>query len=157
RQDLEWLMEFKHATPLTELGTLSTIQPTTKFGELFQYSNLLASAAGFVAGHVLFPQKELGAAYDEAMRTQVFGPLGMTETTFDFKEALRSDHAAGHDLDIDGKTAIADMDINYAMVPLRPAGGAWSSVKDVLRYVQMELAKGVLPSGARYVSEEALL
>ena len=41
----------------------------SKFGELFQYSNLLAGAAGFVGGHVLFPKLELGAAYDKAMQT----------------------------------------------------------------------------------------
>ena len=39
-----------------------TMQPTSKFGELFQYSNPLAAAAGFVGGHVAFPELELGAA-----------------------------------------------------------------------------------------------
>ena len=33
----------------------------------------------------------------------------------------------------------AVMDVNYAIVPVRPAGGAWSNVRDVLRYVTMEL------------------
>jgi CubicO group peptidase (beta-lactamase class C family) len=156
RQDLEWLMEFKAATPLTELATLATIQPTSKFGEMYQYSNLLAAAGGFVGAHVLFPGKELGAAYDEAMRTRVFGPLGMKATTFDYKRALGGDHAGAHALDVDGKPAIAVMALNYSIIPLRPAGGAWSDVKDVLRYVQLELGKGVL-DGKRVVSEEALL
>ena len=62
----------------------ATMQPTSKFGELFQYSNPLAAAAGFIGGHVAFPKLELGAAYDEAMRTRVFEPLGMKATTFDF-------------------------------------------------------------------------
>jgi hypothetical protein len=39
---------------------------------------------------------------------------------------------------------------------VRPAGGAWSSVNDVLKYVQMELAMGLLPDGTRYVSEAVL-
>ena len=156
RQDLEWLFEFAHATPLTELHTLAGVQPTSKFGEMYQYSNLLAAAAGFVAAHVLSPGKELGAAYDEAMQRRVFGPLHMTSTTFDFARALRADHAGGHAFDIDGKTAVAPMAINYAVVPLRPAGGAWSNVNDMLRYVQLELGNGVL-DGKRVVSEEALL
>jgi hypothetical protein len=88
RQDLEWLLEFQNATPASELALLATFQPTSKFGELFQYSNLLAASGGYVAAHVLFPGRELGAAYDEAMARRVFGPIGMKSTTFDFKKAL---------------------------------------------------------------------
>src|SRR5262249_38689600 len=47
RQDLEWIMQFKGVTPEGAMATLATVQPTTKFGEMFQYSNLLAGAAGF--------------------------------------------------------------------------------------------------------------
>ncbi len=88
RQDLEWLFEFKGVTPETALATLATMQPTSKFGEMFQYSNPMAGAAGFTAGHVLYPSMELGAAYDKAMQTQVFDPLGMKSTTFDYAQAL---------------------------------------------------------------------
>jgi CubicO group peptidase (beta-lactamase class C family) len=157
RQDYEWLFEFKNATSKSQMDLLGTLQPTTKFGELYQYSNLLASAAGFVAGEVAFPKKELGAAYDEAMRTRIFGPLGMNDTTFDFERALRANHATAHAEDIDGKTTIAVMDVNRAIIPVRPAGGAWSSVKDLTRYVQLELAKGKLPNGKQLVSEQNLL
>ena len=54
-------------------------------------------SAGFVAGHVVSPNKELGAAYDEATKALVFNPLGMTDTTFDFGRALRADHATPYD------------------------------------------------------------
>ncbi len=157
RQDFEWLMEFKDATPESALAVLGTIQPTSKFGEMFQYSNGLAAAGGFVGGHAAYPQLELGAAYDSAISDRVFGPLGMTATTFDFKRALAANHAAPHSQDIDDKPAAASMDVNYAIVPVRPAGGAWSNVRDVLRYVSMELARGVLPDGTRYISEQPLL
>ena len=156
RQDFEWLLEFANATPESALATLGTMQPTSKFGEMFQYSNPLAAAAGYVGGHVLFPSMELGAAYDRAMAAEVFGPLGMTSTTFDFARALSGNHASSHSLDIDGKPALAAMAVNYSIVPVRPAGGAWSSVTDVMKYVQMELAKGVLPRGTRYASEAVL-
>ena len=157
RQDFEWLLEFKNAMPESALAVLGTIQPTSKFGEMFQYSNGLAAAAGYVAGHVAFPELELGAAYDRAMMGRVFGPLGMSATTFDFTRALQSDHASPHALDIDDKPAAAVMDVNYAIVPVRPAGGAWSNVRDVLRYVTMELARGALPDGTRYIHEAPLL
>jgi CubicO group peptidase (beta-lactamase class C family) len=157
RQDLEWIFEFKNATAKSELELLGTMKPTSKFGEVFQYSNLLASVAGFVGGHTLFPQAELGQAYDDAMRTQVFEPLGMKHTGFDYKATLAGDHATPHADDPDGKAAVASMAPNYSIYPLRPAGAGWSSAHDLIRYVQMELGKGVLPDGTRYISEKNLL
>ena len=157
RQDLEWLFEFQGVTPENAMATLGTMQPTTKFGEMFQYSNPMAGAAGFTAGHVLYPDLELGAAYDKAMDAQVFNPLGMKATTFDYARAQAGDHATPHAPDIDGKTAHAVMELNYAVIPLRPAGAAWSNVRDMLHYVQMELNEGVLPDGTRYVPKEPLL
>jgi CubicO group peptidase (beta-lactamase class C family) len=157
RQDMEWLLESEDATPESVMKTLATMQPTSKFGELFQYSNPMAAAAGFAGGHVMYPDRELGAAYDAAMQTLVFDPLAMKSTTFDYAKALKGNHAMPHGLDVDGKTAIASMDLNYTIVPARPAGAAWSTVNDVLRYVQMELDKGLLPNGSRYIDEAPLM
>jgi CubicO group peptidase (beta-lactamase class C family) len=157
RQDYEWLFQYEGVTPEGALKTLGTIQPTSKFGEMFQYSNSLAAAAGFLGGHVAFPDLDLGAAYDQAMSTRVFRPLGMTATTFDFKRALAANHATAHAPDVDGKPALAVMDVNYAVIPLRPAGGAWSNVRDMLKYVQMELDAGTLPDGTRYIAKDTLL
>jgi CubicO group peptidase (beta-lactamase class C family) len=157
RQDLEWMFNYGAATPASSLALLGTMQPTSRFGEVFQYSNLMAAAAGYIAAAVLHPGKELGAAYDEAMRTRVFEPLGMTRTTFDFAKALAGNFASPHGDNPDGKTALARMDANYSVVPLRPAGGMWTSARDLSRYVQMELALGALPGGKRLVSRENLL
>jgi hypothetical protein len=49
------------------------------------------------------------------------------------------------------------MAVNYAAIPVRPAGAGWSSVNDMLKYVAMELASGQLPDGERYIGEAALL
>jgi CubicO group peptidase (beta-lactamase class C family) len=157
RQDLEWIFQYEGMTPDGAMTTLGTMQPTSKFGEMFQYSNLLAGAGGFVGGHSAYPELELGRAYDDAMRTRVFEPLGMKVTTFDYAQALRDNHAMPHAPDIDGRPVRADMEPNYAVIPLRPAGGAWSSVRDLLRYVSTELAEGVLPDGKRYIAREPLL
>jgi CubicO group peptidase (beta-lactamase class C family) len=157
RQDFEWLFEFEKATPKSIVDSLAKMQPTTKFGETFQYSNPLAATAGFLGGHVVFPDKEIGAAYDEAMKTHVLGPLGMSDTTFDFTRALRGNVAMPHEYDVDAKIAPAVMDLNRSIVPVRPAGGAWSNVHDMSKYVLMELAKGGLPGGKRYIGEDALL
>lgn len=157
RQDLEWIFEFQNATPETSLALLGTMQPTSKFGEVFQYSNLMAAAAGYVGAHIYDPSRELGAAYDEAMQKLIFDPLAMNATTFDMKRAQGGDFASPHSEDVDGNPAVASMDLNYSVVPHRPAGGVWTSAHDLSKYVQLELALGKLPDGTQFVSEENLL
>jgi CubicO group peptidase (beta-lactamase class C family) len=49
------------------------------------------------------------------------------------------------------------MAINYAAIPVRPAGAGWSSVNDMLKYVAMELRQGALPNGEQYISKAPLL
>ena len=157
RQDLEWLLEFDGVTPEKMMTVLGTMKPTSKFGELFQYSNPMAAAAGFLGGHVLYPALDLGAAYDRAMQELVFDPLGMSATTFDFARARNGNAAAPHAPDVDGRPALAEARVNLSILPVRPAGGAWSSVNDMMKYVAMELAEGKLADGKRYISRDALL
>jgi CubicO group peptidase (beta-lactamase class C family) len=157
RQDLEWIFEFKGATPDSNMKLLGTMQPTSGFGQLFQYSNLMASAAGFIGGAIVYPKMELGAAYDEAMRRKVFEPLGMMHTTFDFAKAQHGNYAKPHSNNIDGVPTVARMDLNYAVVAARPAGGVWTSSHDLARYVEMELALGKLRNGKQLVSTENIL
>ena len=157
RQDLPWLFEFRHATAALSMEMLGKMQPTSGFGEVFQYSNIMASGAGYVAGYLYNPKLELGAAYDEAMRKKIFEPLEMKSTTFDFARALKGNHASPHAWDVNGKQMVASMDLNYSIHPHRPAGGVWTSAHDLIRYVQQELAKGKLPNGKVLVSETNLL
>jgi len=158
RKDLEWIFTTTPQTPVTKtFDFLAATAPTSKFGEVFQYNNLMATAAGYIGGHVAYPNLDLGTAYDRAMQTLVFDPLGMRSTTFDTAKARAGDHADPYGLDIDGKTAPDSLAIDDAVAPYRPAGGAWSSVHDMTRYVENELALGVLPNGRRLVSEKNLL
>lgn len=157
RQDMEWSFEYRRATPASSLTLLGNMQPTSRFGEVFQYSNLMAAAAGYIAAALVAPGREPGAAYDEAMRTKIFLPLGMKNTTFDFARAQKGNYARPHADDVDGKPSRARMDFNYSVIPIRPAGGVWTSARDLSRFVQMELARGKLASGKQLVSEENLL
>ena len=159
RQDYEWIFEGdgKYATPASIMELLSTARPTSAFGDTYQYSNLMAAAGGFFGGHVDAPGQELGAAYDGAMQKLVFHPLGMAATTPSFDRALAGNHAAGHATDIDGKVQVTSQGINAASISTRPSGNHWSNARDMLKYVRMELAGGLLPDGRRYIREDALL
>lgn len=157
RQDMEWLFEGEKQTPETVMTTLGTMQPTSGFGELFQYSNPMAAAAGYIGGQIAHPGSELGAGYDRAMQALVFDPLGMRNTTFDYAKAQTGNFAAPHGYDIDHEVVVMGMGLNDTIVSSRPAGAAWGTVNDLLKYVQMEIDGGMLPDGSRYIGEAALM
>ena len=158
RKDLEWIFNTPRGTSAQNTFTLlAATEPTSKFGEAFQYNNLMASAAGFIGGHVAYPGLEIGQAYDKAMQTLIFDPLGMKDTTFDYAKALGGDHASPHAIGLDGGEHLIPMDLNYEIIPYRPAGGAWSSAHDVIKYVRDELDEGKLPDGRQLVSAKNLL
>ncbi len=158
RQDLEWFFKDSATTPAAATFTaLSGMRPTTEFGTTYQYSNLMAAAAGYVAANVIDANGDLGATYDHAMRDMIFRPLGMDDTTFDFAAALSGDHASPHGTTIDGAVAVADENLNTPIISLRPAGGAWSSAHDMARYDLDELELGRLPDGTQLVSPPNML
>lgn len=157
RRDFAFILAEPTAPAADTFRQLAETQPTSKFGDLFQYSNLMAAAAGYVGGHLAYPDLELGAAYDKAMQTRIFDPLGMKDTTFDFTIGESGDWARPHGYSIDGRMTEMSNYFNHLISPYRPAGGAWSSAADMARYVQLELSKGVGPDGKRVVSEANLL
>jgi len=60
-------------------------------------------------------------------------------------------------VDIDGRIVRMSNDFNYAPYPHRPAGAAFSTTADMVRYVQLELSKGKLAVGRQMVSETNLV
>lgn len=157
RRDYAFILADGKAPASDTFRQLSQTEPTSTFGELFQYSNLMAAAAGYVGGSLAYPKLEIGAAYDKAMQTRIFGPLGMGDTTFDFNIGESGDWARPHGFNVDGQMTEMSNHFNHLISPYRPAGGAWSSAADVARYAELELSKGVTPDGKRLVTEANLL
>lgn len=158
RKDYEWIFRTTSATPASDTFTqLAATEPTSGFGEVYQYNNLMASAAGYIGGHLIHPERELGAAYDAAMQEWIFDPLGMHDTTLSMARALAGNRARPHDDDLQGQVQRVDDHFNDTVIPYRPAGGAWSSAHDMIRYVRNELSQGRLPNGKQWVSTQNLL
>lgn len=157
RKDYAFILGDTKAPAIDTFRQLGETRPTSGFGELFQYNNLMASAAGYLGGALTHPDMEIGAAYDLAMAERIFRPLGMTRTTFDYALAMQGDWARPHGLSVDGNQTEIPNDFNFTVYPYRPAGGAWSTTADMARYVQLELTNGLAPEGARLVSETNLL
>ena len=157
RKDFAFILADGGAPAADTFRQLGETQPTSGFGELFQYNNLMASAAGYVGGALAFPGMEIGAAYDKAMQTRIFDPLGMHDTTFNRTAGESGNAAQPHGYDIDGRMTLMSNHFNHLIAPYRPAGGAWSSAADMARYVELELSQGVARDGRRVVSAANLL
>ena len=142
-RDLEGQFEYGHVTPEQRIASLKTFTPTTAVGETFQYSNQMVAAGGYAAAHAYDPRRPLNDAYDEVMRAKVFGPIGMTSTTLDPANVRRSDHAMPHGGSVGDDVAHAlPLALEDDVTPIRPAGGAWSNLRDMERYVMTEIARG---------------
>jgi CubicO group peptidase (beta-lactamase class C family) len=157
RKDFAFILADNGAPASDTFRQLAVTQPTSNFGELFQYNNLMASAAGYLGGALAYPGMEVGAAFDKAMKNRIFDPLGMRNTTFDLEEGESGNWARPHGLDVEGRLTRIPNDFNHLIVPHRPAGGAWSTAADMARYAQLELSKGLTPEGKRLVSEANIL
>lgn len=162
RKDLDWIFNNTPTTPASlTFADLAELAPTSGFGELYQYNNQMPAAAGFLAGHILYPDMEIGAAYDKAMQTYIFAPLAMTETTFSMQQAMKDNFATPHTLNVDRNIEIvaqtADSGFNHLTTAYRPSGAAWSSPHDMIKYIQNELTQGAGAGDKRLFAAEHLL
>jgi CubicO group peptidase (beta-lactamase class C family) len=145
-------------TPAGVLTLLDGVPPTTPFGEQFVYSNPLVASGGYALGVAAGGgADDVGLAYDTALRERVLGPIGMTRSTFQSESVLADgDYALPHAVDLSGELRPLSVAAERWVMPLRPAGGLWSSAREMARYLQTELAHGVAPGGTRVASEENL-
>lgn len=113
-----------------------------KPGERFFYHN-----AGYrMLGHII--QEKSGLPFHEYIQEKVIAPLGLQRTTFDVAAAQADpDHAIFHRPTAAGANEAAPFPYpnpadNPAFSFLSAAGGLFSSVNELARYVQMHLAQG---------------
>jgi CubicO group peptidase (beta-lactamase class C family) len=88
------------------------------------------------------------------MQELVFEPLAMERTGFD---EGRGDSASPHAIGFEGGCELLDSAMERFAVAIAPAGGAWSSAKDMARYLLLELNRGRLSSGEQLLPEDALV
>lgn len=153
RSDMELVFQALGNDPERFLARMRQQKPTTGFGETFQYSNQLVALGGYAAAKTAAPDCGLAAAYRRVMDEQVFVPLGMDRTTLLFPE---SDRALPHGPDLKGETQPIDMHMENFAGAIAPAGAAWSTVRDMARYLQMELAGGLDANGGNYIDRDQL-
>ena len=154
RRDAEMLFNAGENSAEDTVASLADFEFFTDFGEAFQYSNQMVATAGYIAGAVAAPDKpDLASAYAEALQARVLDPIGMEDTTISFADVLaRGNHGTPHTLQLDYTYAPMPLALEEILVPVAPAGAHWSTLTDMLKYLQMQLADGVAPDGTRVVS-----
>ena len=155
RRDIDLMFKFNDVTAEQRLGEMSTMKPTTGFGEIFQYSNYLVAAGGYAAARSFVRDGSLDSAYAQAMQQWVFDPLQMGNTTLR-KTQDGENFAAPHAIDFDGNTALIDPNMEKFADAVAPAGAIWSTALDMARYLQLELNGGFAADGASLLSADAL-
>jgi CubicO group peptidase (beta-lactamase class C family) len=124
-------------------------------GTKFSYSNAGINTVGRVIEVVS------GMPYEDFMDRRLFGPLGMKDTTFWPNEEQLERLAKSYRPNA-AKGGLEAVQIGQLKYPLNdrkrqpmPAGGLFSTVRDVARFCQMVLNGGEL-DGKRYLSEKAV-
>jgi CubicO group peptidase (beta-lactamase class C family) len=158
RRDMELLFNAGGLTAEDIVASLRGFQFSTGFGKAFQYSNQMAASGGYIAAlSGGGGAGDMYGAYVEEMQRRVFDPIGMVSTTFNFDEvAAAPDHATPHGEDALYEYSPLPLSVERLLIPVAPAATAWSTARDMARYLVTELNRGVSPDDARVVSAENL-
>lgn len=130
----------------TVMERLRLVPPWVSFRGGYSYSN-----AGITAG-ALAAARPTGKDWETVAQETLFGPAGMTASSFRYADfAARENRAALH-ARFDGNWASR---VTYDPTTQAPAGAASSSARDLTRWMRLELAEGRL-DGADIIAAAAL-
>ncbi len=126
-------------------------------GERFSYSNLSASAAGYLGVLVSGGEiKDLYEGYARLLQERVLDPIGMETATIYASEAQGNpNYAQSYVLSGNGSPILSES-YDFDGDALAPSGSLKANVIEMALYVATQLQRGVAPNGNRVVSEENL-
>ena len=131
RHDLVW-----YAAPLSRkdlFSRLEFLEPSADFRARWQYQNLMFMTAGYLAGEVA------GTSWEDFVRARIFGPLGMKGSNFSVEDSKRSPDFAKPYQEKDEKV----VEIPFRNIDaMGPAGSINSSVRDMSRWLMLQLGGG---------------
>ena len=87
----------------------------------------------------------------------IFGPLGLDSTLLDHAEVLRHPYADGHFFGpINGQNVLTVLTPLWVPRSVDPAGGIWSTTRDLIRYARFHIDPGTVAGSSRLVQPESL-
>jgi CubicO group peptidase (beta-lactamase class C family) len=144
RTDLAWYTG--KLKPAEIIRVAGDAKPTAKFGEKFQYQNVMFLAAGLIVS------KAQKVSWPAFVSRRVLRPLGMESTNLSVPVTLKSpDHALGYTWDEEAKKLVQLPMRDIACIA--PAGAINSNARDMARWVRFMLNGGAV-GGRRLVSEK---
>ena len=130
----------------TVMHRLRLAPASSSFRSGYSYSN-----AGFTAG-ALAAVRPTGRDWETVAAETLFAPLGMTASSFRYRDFEgRANAAALHVRQQDSWTPL----VTYDPFAQAPAGAATSSVRDLTRWMRLELGEGEI-DGTRLIEPTAL-
>ena len=156
RSDMEFIFESKGANPVSRMELLKGMKPTTGFGETFQVQQS--------DGRERWIRCRDDGDEGERPRSRLRGrddgrSLKPHRADCDGPGSRRSTKAGACQTawtDVDFDTQLLATETERGVDTVMPAGGAWSNVRDISRWLLLELGSGKL-DGKQIVSEANLL
>lgn len=131
RHDLAW---YNSKFPRKEiLNRLPHLEPTYDLREKFQYNNFMYAVAGLVI------EKVSGKTWEEFVEERIFQPLGMDRSNFSVEVSSQADDFASPHSEKQNQIEVIPF---RNITNLGPAGSINSSVKDMVKWIEIQLAEG---------------
>ena len=128
------------------LNRLQHLESTTDLREKFQYNNLMYAVAG------LLIERVTGQTWEATVHSRIFTPLEMTHSNFSVDDSQKSsDFSLPH---TEKKEKLQAIPFRY-IANVGPAGSINSSVKDMTKWIQLQLSDGTL-EGNHLINKETL-
>jgi CubicO group peptidase (beta-lactamase class C family) len=114
-------------------------------GDFFSYSN----SAFQLLGRLI--EVATGTTYNAAMQRLLFDPLGLADTLLEHDAVRRRPFTDGHiAVAVNGRDTLTVQTPLWLPRSVDPAGGIWSTTRDVIRYARFHLgASGTAATGGR--------
>lgn len=109
------------------------LEPSSSMRSKFGYQNVMYLAAGQIAAGIS------GKSWDDLIAEQIFGPLGMKESSTTIRALSKSKDVATPHAEIDDKV----QKVAWRLIDnIAPAGSINSNVVDMAQWVRLQLGKG---------------
>jgi CubicO group peptidase (beta-lactamase class C family) len=131
------------------LKAATKAEPYDGFRKNFHYTNLMVSAAGVASA------KSNNTDWDSLLEKRLLKPLGMKNTTSRYDVAQKNKRLSNGYMWLEEQNKHKQLDM-HNITNIGPAGAINSNVKDMAKWIQLQLGNGVY-KGQRIVSETQIL
>ena len=127
------------------ISNIRYLKPTSGFRTKYDYDNLLY----IIAGEVI--ERVSGKSWEEFVESRIMAPLNMTQSAGDYKRLKDNANIAAAHAPIDGKVQQIP---RYVFTYGNAAGGIFSNITDMSKWVIAQLDSGKYNNGKRLFSEK---